>query len=108
MIAGMVPLALGIGEGAEQSAPMGRALIGGLTVAALATLLILPAIFTLVMGSSKVSSASLHPDDVDSAYYAPEPVGAQRDHGKTAHHDSMQVAEIHLHPPAGSTATMAP
>jgi multidrug efflux pump subunit AcrB len=72
MIVGMIPLALALGEGAEQSAPLGRAVIGGLTVATVATLLILPAIFTVVMGSSKVGSASLHPDDADSAYYSPD------------------------------------
>ena len=83
MIVGMVPLALALGEGAEQSAPLGRAVIGGLTVATAATLLVLPAIFTLVMGSSKVSSASLHPDDVDSAYYAPDnAITSERGHGR--------------------------
>ena len=50
MIAGMIPMALGLGEGGEQSAPLGRAVIGGLFVATGATLLILPAVFTLVMG----------------------------------------------------------
>ncbi len=53
MIAGMVPMALGLGEGGEQSAPLGRAVIGGLSVATGATLLILPAVFTVVMGSSQ-------------------------------------------------------
>jgi multidrug efflux pump subunit AcrB len=72
MIAGMIPLALGMGQGGEQSAPLGRAVIGGLAVATAATLLILPAVFTVVMGSSKIGSASLHPDDADGAYYAPE------------------------------------
>ena len=50
MIAGMVPMALGLGEGGEQSAPLGRAVIGGLTVATGATLLILPAVFSIIMG----------------------------------------------------------
>jgi multidrug efflux pump subunit AcrB len=72
MITGMIPLALSLGQGAEQSAPLGRAVIGGLTAATAATLLILPAVFTVVMGSSRVSSASLHPDDPESAYFAPE------------------------------------
>ena len=42
MIAGMVPMALGLGEGGEQTAPLGRAVIGGLIAATFATLLILP------------------------------------------------------------------
>jgi multidrug efflux pump subunit AcrB len=76
MIAGMIPMALGLGEGGEQGAPLGRAVIGGLSVATGATLLILPAVFTLVMGTSKIGSASLHPNDPDGAYYTPIPEGA--------------------------------
>jgi hypothetical protein len=101
MIAGMIPMALGLGEGGEQSAPLGRAVIGGLAVATGATLLILPAVFSVVMGGSKaaadwanllpwgtlrfivrlvvgptrVGTASLHPDDADSPYYTPELAG---------------------------------
>jgi hypothetical protein len=66
MIAGMVPMALGIGEGGQQSAPLGRAVIGGLAVATAATLLALPAVYALVMGRAKRSSPSLDPDDVRS------------------------------------------
>jgi len=83
MVAGMIPMALGLGEGGEQSAPLGRAVIGGLTIATVATLLILPAIFSVVMGSSKIGSASLHPDDPDSNYYAPAPAAvASAHHGQ--------------------------
>jgi len=64
MIAGMVPMALGLGEGAEQTAPLGRAVVGGLALATLATLLVLPAIFALVQGRAHRRSASLHPDEV--------------------------------------------
>ena len=63
MIAGMVPMALGLGEGGEQTAPLGRAVIGGLALATLATLLVLPAVFALVQGPAHRRSASLHPDD---------------------------------------------
>lgn len=45
MIVGMLPMALGIGEGAEQNAPLGRAVIGGLTFATLSTLLFVPLVF---------------------------------------------------------------
>ncbi len=55
MIAGMFPLALGWGEGGEQTAPLGRAVIGGLTAATFATLLILPGIFAIVLGNSKAA-----------------------------------------------------
>jgi multidrug efflux pump subunit AcrB len=52
MIVGMVPMALGIGEGAEQNAPLGRAVIGGLSFATLATLIFVPCVFCLVHGRS--------------------------------------------------------
>jgi len=71
MIAGMVPMALGLGEGGEQSAPLGRAVIGGLSVATAATLLILPAVFTVVMGRGALGSASLDPGDPESRFYLP-------------------------------------
>ena len=55
MIAGMLPMALGFGEGGEQTAPLGRAVIGGLVAATVTTLFVLPAIFALVMGSASNS-----------------------------------------------------
>ena len=48
MIIGMVPMALGAGEGGEQNAPLGRAVIGGLTLATVATLVFVPAVFALL------------------------------------------------------------
>jgi CzcA family heavy metal efflux pump len=50
MIIGMVPMALGLGEGGEQNAPLGRAVIGGLLFATVATLFFVPVVFTLVHG----------------------------------------------------------
>jgi multidrug efflux pump subunit AcrB len=50
MIIGMLPMALGLGEGGEQNAPLGRAVIGGLLLATLATLFFVPAVFSLVHG----------------------------------------------------------
>jgi multidrug efflux pump subunit AcrB len=50
MIIGMVPMALGIGEGGEQNAPLGRAVIGGLVFATVATLFFVPTVFTLIHG----------------------------------------------------------
>jgi multidrug efflux pump subunit AcrB len=48
MIIGMVPMSLGIGEGGEQNAPLGRAVIGGLVVATVATLFFVPCVFSLI------------------------------------------------------------
>ncbi len=50
MIIGMAPMALGLGEGGEQNAPLGRAVIGGLLVATLATLFFVPVFFSVVHG----------------------------------------------------------
>jgi multidrug efflux pump subunit AcrB len=68
MIAGMMPMALGLGEGGEQTAPLGRAVVGGLAAATLATLLILPSVFAVVMGWAGRRSASLDPDDPESRH----------------------------------------
>jgi multidrug efflux pump subunit AcrB len=59
MVAGMVPMALSSG----QSAPLGRAVIGGLTMSTLSVLTLLPLVFIIVQGKSALSSPSLHPDD---------------------------------------------
>jgi len=63
MIAGMLPMAIGAGEGGSQTAPLGRAVIGGLTGATIATLIILPAIFAILQGERSRKSASLLPAD---------------------------------------------
>lgn len=63
MIAGMIPMALALGEGGEQTAPLGRAVIGGLAASTLAVLFILPLIFAGLQGKASRRSASLHPDD---------------------------------------------
>src|SRR5205823_9025122 len=62
MIIGMVPMALGFGEGGEQNAPLGRAVIGGLTLATVATLFFVPAVFAMLHGrGSAAASASQAP-----------------------------------------------
>jgi multidrug efflux pump subunit AcrB len=50
MIIGMIPMALGLGDGGEQNAPLGRAVIGGLVFATVATLLFVPSVFALIHG----------------------------------------------------------
>src|SRR5713101_5214410 len=67
MIAGMMPMALGLGEGGQQTAPLGRAVVGGLAVATLATLLVLPSVFAIVQARAHRRSASLDPDDPSSS-----------------------------------------
>jgi multidrug efflux pump subunit AcrB len=58
MIIGMVPMALGLGDGGEQNAPLGRAVIGGLLCATVATLIFVPAVFAMVHGGRKEGSGS--------------------------------------------------
>jgi multidrug efflux pump subunit AcrB len=72
MIAGMIPMALAIGEGAGAAAPLGRAVIGGLAAATLATLFVVPSVYSLVQQSASMTSASLDPDDPESVYRAQE------------------------------------
>jgi multidrug efflux pump subunit AcrB len=69
MIAGMIPMAIGHGEGAQQTAPLGRAVIGGLVGATLATLFVLPALFAILQRPSTRKTASLDPTDADSPYF---------------------------------------
>ena len=64
-----MPLALGLGEGGDQTAPLGRAVVGGLVFATLATLLVLPAFFALLAGK-QVQSVSLDPEDPGSQYFS--------------------------------------
>ena len=53
MIIGMVPMALGLGDGGEQNAPLGRAVIGGLLCATVATLVFVPSVFALLHGRGR-------------------------------------------------------
>ena len=59
MIIGMFPMALGMGEGGEQNAPLGRAVIGGLIFATVATLFFVPSIFAMIHGHREAKQAGL-------------------------------------------------
>jgi Cu/Ag efflux pump CusA len=69
MMAGMLPMALAFGEAGYQSAPLGRAVIGGLAAATAATLLLLPACYALLQTRAGRESASLDPDDPESRFF---------------------------------------
>ena len=68
MIIGMVPMALGMGEGGEQNAPLGRAVIGGLVFATVATLLFVPVVFSMIHGrrAAKAARLAAQPQEVYS------------------------------------------
>lgn len=69
MIAGMLPMALALGESGQQNAPLGRAVVGGLVAATIATLIFLPLIFAFLQSSATLKSASLDPEDPQSQHF---------------------------------------
>ena len=69
MIFGMLPMAIGFGEGGSQSAPLGRAVIGGLLLSTFTTLTVLPAIYAILQNKASVASASLNPADPGGRFY---------------------------------------
>jgi multidrug efflux pump subunit AcrB len=69
MVVGMIPMASGLGEAGDQSAPLGRAVIGGLIASTFAALLILPMVFAWVQGKASTQSVSLDPEDKESVHY---------------------------------------
>ena len=71
MVVGMIPMALGFGEGGDQASPLGRAVIGGLIASTFAALIILPLVFAWVQGKTSTDSVSLDPEDKESKYYIP-------------------------------------
>jgi multidrug efflux pump subunit AcrB len=73
MIAGMIPMAIAFGQGSEETAPLGRAVIGGLAVAIVATLFLLPMVFGLVQRNASTGSRSLDPEDPDSQWFEQSP-----------------------------------
>jgi len=69
MVAGMLPMAIGHGEGGDQVSPLGRAVIGGLIASTFAVLVILPLVFAWVQGKTGTQSISLDPEDEESTHY---------------------------------------
>ena len=72
MVFGMLPMASGWGEGGDQAAPLGRAVVGGLIASTFAALFILPLVFSWVQGKASTASVSLDPEDKESLHYIPE------------------------------------
>jgi multidrug efflux pump subunit AcrB len=69
MIAGMIPMAAGLSEGGDQTAPLGIAVIGGLLFSTVSVLFFLPPVYQLMIGRRKFVSVSLDPDDVNSIHH---------------------------------------
>ncbi|WP_341841567.1 efflux RND transporter permease subunit [Chitinophaga caseinilytica] len=71
MVVGMIPMAIGHGEGGDQVSPLGRAVIGGLVASTVAALVMLPLVFGWVMKSASTQSVSLNPENKESKHYIP-------------------------------------
>ncbi|PWV45908.1 efflux RND transporter permease subunit [Chitinophaga sp. S165] len=71
MVAGMIPMASGLGESGDQTSPLGRAVIGGLIASTFSTLFILPLVFAWAQGKANTQSVSLDPEDKESKNYVP-------------------------------------
>jgi multidrug efflux pump subunit AcrB len=69
MIAGMIPMALGLGEGGDQTAPLGIAVIGGLLFSMFSSLILLPLLYQSAIGDEPIKAISLDPDDPQSKYH---------------------------------------
>ena len=82
MTVGMVPMALALERGSQMQAPLGLAVIGGLVMSTFATLLVLPSIFTMVIGRRVFHSPSIYPDDRQSVHYDPSVFADEVDQGR--------------------------
>ncbi|WP_250254988.1 efflux RND transporter permease subunit [Chryseobacterium sp. Marseille-Q3244] len=69
MAAGMLPMAIGFGEGGDQVSPLGRAVIGGLIFSTFSVLIILPLVFGWIQKNDSIISPSLDPEDEESIHY---------------------------------------
>ena len=72
MVVGMIPMAIGMGEGSDQTSPLGRAVIGGLIASTIAALIILPIAFSWAQAKTTTQSVSLDPEDDQSIHYIPQ------------------------------------
>ncbi|HWB09013.1 MAG TPA: efflux RND transporter permease subunit [Pirellulales bacterium] len=88
MTVGMVPMALALERGSQMQAPLGRAVIGGLVMSTFTTLLVLPSIFSIVIGRKQARSPSIYPDDPDSLHYDPDVFSHADEDGVTSGTDA--------------------
>ena len=86
MTIGMLPMALALEEGSQMQAPLGRAVIGGLVFSTFSTLLVLPAVFSLMLGNRKPVPVSIDPDDPDGLTFD----GGEKAGGHAGHREEGQ------------------
>jgi len=100
MVIGMLPMSLGLGEGGEQNAPLGRAVIGGLLVATLFTLFFVPVVYSVLRRKDKLKDVDpllFEPDEYEITDVA-DITGHQRGAG---HADETATTEAHGHARGG-------
>jgi multidrug efflux pump subunit AcrB len=105
MTVGMVPMALALERGSQMQAPLGRAVIGGLLMSTVATLLVIPSIFALVIGKRVARSPSIYPDDRESRHYDPDAYSNENEmvnEGRSEPPPSHTQPPPHSHPIEGT------
>jgi predicted RND superfamily exporter protein len=101
MTVGMVPMALALEEGSQMQAPLGRAVIGGLVMSTVSTLLVIPSIFALVIGRRMARTPSIYPNDPESPHYDPLVFAEESESGAA-------VQPVTAHPETGKLVTSPP
>jgi len=96
MIAGMIPMALALGEGGEQTAPLGRAVIGGLVAATVATLTLLPLVFAIVQKRASTASVSVDPFDPESRHFVQQGATAEMDEETADLEDAAKATNVSI------------
>jgi multidrug efflux pump subunit AcrB len=109
MTVGMVPMALALERGSQMQAPLGRAVIGGLVMSTFTTLLVLPSVFSIVIGRKQARSPSIYPDDPESQHYDPDVFAhVDEEEGETASNPANVMGDDLYEPQADLIAQSHP
>ena len=108
MIAGMIPMSLALEEGSEQNAPLGRAVIGGMALATFATLLVLPAVFTLLLGPGLQPISLARPRRPGEHPLRPDPPDARRRPARRRARRGRPPTTVRWPPPVRRAAATGP
>src|SRR5256884_6077015 len=95
MIIGMVPMAVGLGEGGEQNAPLGRAVIGGLIFATFATLFFVPCVFSMIHGRRQRRSEE-HTSELQSRLHLVCRLLLEKKKYSNTHYHYSEYTQIHV------------
>ena len=107
MIAGMLPMALGLSEGGQQQAPLGRAVIGGLVGSLVAVVLVMPRVFAMIRARASHNNRSLDPADPNSPYYDPTVDNPSQENGSPMKNPLMAISLVLLYFPLSAQCVQA-